>query len=155
MKIADGTPDDAPEVAVMVGELLAEIMQATGVEAFRFDPDETVARLREALAQARCLLIVARHDDGAPIGFVTCYECFALYAEGGFGTIAEFYVRPRYRSSGVGQALAAQVKALAVTRGWRRIEVTTPPLPPFERTLAFYQREGFAITGGRKLKLGL
>jgi hypothetical protein len=25
-------------------------------------------------------------------------------------------------------------------------------LPAFERTLTFYEREGFAITGGRKLK---
>jgi hypothetical protein len=33
--------------------------------------------------------------------------------------------------------------------------VTTPPLPPFEKTLAFYEREGFAIAGGRKLKVAL
>jgi hypothetical protein len=38
-------------------------------------------------------------------------------------------------------------------RGWKRLEVTTPPLPQFEKTLAFYEREGFAITGGRKLKV--
>jgi hypothetical protein len=30
--------------------------------------------------------------------------------------------------------------------------VTTPPLPQFDRTLAFYAKQGFAITGGRKLK---
>ncbi|TDN57337.1 hypothetical protein C8D83_1161, partial [Halothiobacillus neapolitanus] len=29
--------DDAQEVAVMVGELLAEIMNAIGVQAFNFD----------------------------------------------------------------------------------------------------------------------
>jgi len=38
------------------------------------------------------------------------------------------------------------------TRGWKRREVTTPPLPEFDRTLAFYPREGFAVTGGRTLK---
>lgn len=26
------------------------------------------------------------------------------------------------------------------------------PLPEFARTLAFYKREGFSVTGGRKLK---
>jgi hypothetical protein len=28
-------------------------------------------------------------------------------------------------------------------------------LPQFDRTLAFYEREGFAISGGRKLKVSL
>ena len=35
------------------------------------------------------------------------------------------------------------------------LEVTTPPLPQFDKTLAFYEREAFAITGGRKLKVVL
>jgi len=43
-------------------------------------------------------------------------------------------------------------RAFGASKGWTRLEVTTPPLPAFERTLAFYEREGFAITGGRKLK---
>ncbi len=29
---------------------------------------------------------------------------------------------------------------------------TTPLLPQFDKTLAFYVREGFSVTGGRKLK---
>lgn len=29
----------------------------------------------------------------------------------------------------------------------------TSTLPQFNKTLAFYQREGFAVTGGRKLKI--
>ena len=56
---------------------------------------------------------------------------------------------------GVGAALLAQARRLGQLRGWRRLEVTTPPLPEFDRTLAFYQREGFSISGGRKLKLAL
>lgn len=49
----------------------------------------------------------------------------------------------------------AEARALATTRDWRRLEVTTPPLPEFDRTLAFYEREGFSITGARKLKAAL
>jgi hypothetical protein len=48
-----------------------------------------------------------------------------------------------------------QARRLGQSRGWRRLEVTTPPLPQFDRTLAFYQRQGFSISGGRKLKLEL
>jgi hypothetical protein len=33
------------------------------------------------------------------------------------------------------------------------LEVTTPPLPQFDIALAFYERESFEITGGRKLKV--
>jgi hypothetical protein len=48
--------------------------------------------------------------------------------------------------------LAQTVKDFGNDRGWKRLEVTTPPLPQFDATLAFYEREGFEISGGRKLK---
>jgi hypothetical protein len=48
-----------------------------------------------------------------------------------------------------------EARRLGQSRGWRRLEVTTPSLPQFDRTMAFYQREGFTISGGRKLKLEL
>ena len=86
------------------------------------------------------------------IGFVTVYEGYALYAEGAFGTMAELYVRPMYRSRGIGKMLIQSVKEFGNERGWKRLEVTTPPLPEFDATLAFYERERFEISGGRKLK---
>jgi hypothetical protein len=46
-----------------------------------------------------------------------------------------------------------QAKRFGSSRGWKRLEVTTPPLPQFDKTLSFYEREEFAITGGRKLKV--
>ncbi|WP_409409546.1 GNAT family N-acetyltransferase [Acidithiobacillus ferriphilus] len=79
----------------------------------------------------------------------------ALYAEGAFGTIPELYVRPEYRTNGLGLRLVSQAKFFGASRGWTRLEVTTPPLPQFDRTLAFYEREGFAISGGSKLKVSL
>ena len=42
--------------------------------------------------------------------------------------------------------------SFAFEKGWSRIEVTTPPLPEFGRTLRFYEANGFSVTGGRKLK---
>jgi GNAT superfamily N-acetyltransferase len=81
------------------------------------------------------------------------YESYALYAEGIYGTIPELYVRPAYRSLGIGRRLVAGAKDYGAERGWTRIEVTTPPLPQFDRTLAFYERQGFAVSGGRKLRV--
>ena len=100
-------------------------------------------------------VFIARDDSLRGIGFVALIESQALYAEGVFGTIPEFYVRPEYRSINVGRQLMSQAKSFAESRGWKRLEVTTPPLPQFDKTLAFYQREGFTISGGRKLKTEL
>lgn len=149
------TADDAQEVAVMVGELLAEIMNAIGVQAFNFDLDETTARLKDFLNQEKYFVFVVHNRSLEPAGFIALYESYALYAEGAFGTIPELYVRPAYRANGLGLHLVSHAKSFGVERGWTRLEVTTPPLPQFDRTLAFYEREGFAISGGRKLKVAL
>lgn len=146
---------DAREVAVMVGELLAEIMNAIGVQAFNFDLVETTARLEDFLDREKYFVFVARTGSGKPVGFIALYESYALYAEGAFGTIPELYVRPEYRANELGMRLVAKAKSFGSSRGWTRLEVTTPPLPRFDRTLAFYEREGFAISGGRKLKVSL
>lgn len=102
-----------------------------------------------------CYSVLLACDGDVPIGFLALYQSYALYTEGIYGTIPEFYVRPAHRSKGVGAALLEQARRLGQSRGWRRLEVTTPPLPQFDRTLAFYQRQGFSISGGRKLKLEL
>lgn len=146
---------DAPEVAAMVGELLAEIMNAIGSAAFNFDLAATTSRLTDFLAREKYFVFIARSGSGGAAGFIALYESHALYAEGAFGTIPELYVRPRYRASGLGLRLVSEARAFGASRGWTRLEVTTPPLPQFDRTLAFYEREGFAISGGRKLKVSL
>lgn len=140
----------------MVGELLHEIMTAVDEKAFGFHQDETAARARVWMKDGTYTVLLAR--DGAhsePLGFLAVYESYALYTEGAFGTIPEFFVRPVNRSKGIGAALLTEVKRVGSTKGWRRLEVTTPPLPQFERTLAFYERQGFSISGGRKMKVEL
>ncbi|MBK8182318.1 MAG: GNAT family N-acetyltransferase [Candidatus Competibacteraceae bacterium] len=139
----------------MVGELLEEIMNAIGSPAFRFNFEETVNRLTLFIEQEKYVVFIVRGDEGLPIGFIALYESYALYAGGAFGTIPELYVRAASRSSSVGRALVSEAKQFASLRGWTRLEVTTPPLPQFQRTLNFYEREGFAISGGRKLKVAL
>lgn len=153
LHIEEATVDDSPILAVMVGELLNEIMTATGSHAFNFNLEETTARLKEFIDQGKYFVLIARAGGGGEAGFVAVYECCALYGEGRFGTMPELYVRPSHRSQGVGRRLIAGVKAYAARQGWTRIEVTTPPLPQFDKTLAFYQREGFAVSGGHKLRM--
>ncbi|MES2408088.1 MAG: GNAT family N-acetyltransferase [Pseudomonadota bacterium] len=146
---------DTPAIAEMVGELLDEIMRTTGNRAFHFNLDETTALLKTLLEQGKYYVLVARDEEGTEVGFATLCESFALYAEGAYGTIPELYVRPQQRSRQVGQQLIQAAKAFGQARQWKRLEVTTPQLPQFDRTLAFYEREGFSIAGGRKLKMAL
>ena len=155
MHIRSATPADAVIIAVMVGELLQEIMQAVGEQAFNFDLPATITRLQNFIRDGHYHAFVATDAIGTAAGFLTLYQSYALYAEGSFGTIPELYVRPAYRSHGTGKQLLEAARVFGASKGWTRLEVTTPPLPVFERTLTFYQREGFAITGGRKLKVVL
>lgn len=146
---------DAADIAALAGELLQEIMTAIGSREFNFDLDETVRRLGNFIEREQYVVFVARDGYAGIIGFVALYESHALYAEGSFGTIPELFVRPHFRSRQVGARLLERASAFGRAHGWTRLEVTTPPLPCFDRTLAFYEREGFAVTGGRKLKIRL
>ena len=154
IQIAEAQPEDADSVATLVGQLLHEIMAAMNDKVFDFHHDDTVVRARSWMKDGLYTVLLA-HEGGEPLGFLALYESYALYTEGAYGTIPEFYVRPAHRSKGLGTALLEQARRLGQSRGWRRLEATTSPLPQFDRTLAFYQREGFSISGGRKLKLEL
>ena len=145
------TKEDSNQIVVLVGELLNEIMTRIDIKVFNFDLDATTKRLEDFIEKEKNYIFVAK-DENETIGFITAYEGFALYTEGAFGTIAELYVKPAYRSNGVGKELINKLREFANSKNWTRLEVTTPPLPQFDETLAFYEREGFEISGGRKLK---
>lgn len=149
--IRNAMPSDAPEIAVLVGQLLQEIMAVIGTKAFHSSVADTETCARAWLADGSYTVLLARDGDHL-VGLLALSECRALYAEGRFGIIPELYVCPDRRSQGVGRELVAEAKRVARSKGWARLEVTTPPLPQFNRTLAFYEREGFSVSGGRKMK---
>ena len=156
MRIARAQPADAAMIAELVGELLHEIGTAIGSGAFSFDSADTETRARTWLINGTYTVFVAYSDGGNEVmGFVAVYESYGLYAEGVFGTIPELYVRPAFRSQGVGARLLAEAKQFATSRQWTTLEVTTPPLPQFDRTLAFYERHDFRVSGGRKMRMNL
>lgn len=151
--ITPATEQDAHDLSLLTGALLEEIMEKIGSRVFDFDPMATKTRAAELVGRGVYFAFIARErENGEAVGFLSLYESYALYTEGAFGTIPELYVRPRYRSQGIGELLLQHARAFALSRGWKRLEVTTPPLPQFERTLAFYESNGFEISGGRKLK---
>lgn len=62
--------DDAPEVAAMVGELLAEIAANIVIQAFNFDLAETTSRLTDFLNREKYFAFVARGVNEKPAGFI-------------------------------------------------------------------------------------
>jgi len=151
MEIKLATSQDCHELSIMTGELLQEIMDRINIKVFKFNKDETEQRARDLISANKYFVFVALRDNEY-VGFVSIYESYALYAEGAYGTIPELYVRATHRSLRTGEMLLKAVKEFANTKGWERLEVTTPPLPEFDRTLSFYEKNGFEISGGRKLK---
>lgn len=145
------TAAEAATVAEMAIALTEEINQRTGVMHFNANLSETM-QLFARLVDSKVYTALIAVDNFNPIGFAGICESYALYAEGLFGIIQEFYVVPAARSAGVGAALIEAATAQARSRGWRRLELCTPPLPEFQRSLKFYERQGFEITGGRKMK---
>jgi len=151
IEIIKATKDDSFDLSVMTGELLYEIMDKIDVKAFNFNQEETKKRAEDLISINLYFVFIAKAKDES-IGFISMYESYALYAEGAYGTIPELYVRPKYRSSNIGKLLLKKAREFAASKSWKRLEVTTPPLPQFERTLSFYEENRFEISGGRKLK---
>ncbi len=156
VSIKRATAEESHLVTELVIELLTEIMDVTGELHFQVDEATIRAQARTFLASNSYVVLLASNvEDFASLGFVALFEGYALYTEGVFGVVPELYVRPAFRSQGIGAMLLDHAAAYGKSQGWNRLEVTTPPLPHFARTLAFYEKHGFSIAGGKKLKRGI
>ncbi|MBT0962815.1 GNAT family N-acetyltransferase [Denitromonas iodatirespirans] len=151
-RLIDETSTD--EVARLAVCLTNEIIERTGVKHFDVDLPLAMALCDEFVRQGQ-YSVIAAFDGATIVGFGALCECRSLYAEGSFGTIQEFYVLPDYRSRNIGKALLGEIIAFAKRKGWKRLELCTPPVPEFDRTVAFYQANGFEITGGYKMKYAI
>lgn len=142
---------EAEQVAALVGLLLSEISDRAAVPAFGPGLPELTQTLRKMLEHGHYQALLATNGDQL-LGVATVAQSHALYAGGAIGVIQEFYVDPAHRSTGVGSQMLSRIQALADRRGWHALELCTPPLPAFDRTLLFYAAHGFNPSGGRKMR---
>jgi GNAT superfamily N-acetyltransferase len=98
------------------------------------------------------IIRIAKLEDEM-LGFICLVESSSIYAQGRFGIINELYVKPPFRSKGIGKKLMAFAYQWRKFKGWSRLEVSTPEESKWSRTLEFYLKEGFEKTGV-KLKKG-
>ncbi len=146
-------PNEAPLVAEFALRLADEISERTGVASFDRDSQQIIDLCRDFMERGFYTAFFAL--DGAtqkPIAAANLCESHALYAQGSFGIIQEFFVEPAFRSQDVGAALLGAIHDFARERGWTRVELCTPPLPEFSRTLGFYEKNGFKVSSGRKMR---
>jgi GNAT superfamily N-acetyltransferase len=144
------TVDDAPTVSALAQRLLTELGGFP-----RGDPEALVSFCRQLLASEQYTAFLAVDDaTGTSLGLLTLNECSALYVAGRLGWIQELYVAPEARSKGVGWQLIAVAIAYGQKRGWQRLEVNTPEVQAWPRTVAFSRRAGF-LGGSSHLRLPL
>ena len=151
ISVIQADPAQIPAVLRLVGRLLVELADDPA-EFAGWDASQVEPILRESGDRFAAFLAVGH--DGEPVGVATLTEAVAAYAQGRYGIISELYVAPDYRSRGVGKLLLDAVAAFGRRRGWRRVDVTAPPEARWERTVEFYQQNGFVFTGP-KLRLDL
>ncbi|MBB3061017.1 GNAT family N-acetyltransferase [Microbulbifer rhizosphaerae] len=151
MEIAVVEKSDAAEIAKLAVCLTSEIMERTGVTHFDIDEARATELCRNYLRDGQ-YQVVAASDRDRMVGFAALCESYSLYAEGSFGIVQEFYVVPEYRSRNIGSRLIDRMVDLARAKGWKRLELCTPPVPAFDRAVAFYRANGFEVTGGYKMK---
>ena len=142
--IRTATEADAPEVVRMVIKLLSELRG----EAWAGDEQSLVEKTREFIRNGDCIAFLIEADN-KNIGVLTISVTVAIRTEGEHGIIQELYIEPEYRSGGIGQQLLNRAIALAKEKGWPRLEVGAPQLPEWERTLRFYEKNGFVQIGPR------
>lgn len=142
------------EIAKLAVCLTNEIIERTGTKHFNVDIPLAIELCANYVSNG-IYQVMAAFDGDNVVGFGAICESHSLYAEGKFGIIQEFYVLPEYRSKDVGKSLLQEIIKLANENSWKRLELCTPPIPEFERTVDFYSSNGFEITGGYKMKLAI
>lgn len=149
MKIRRAVLSDSSTVANLVLALMDELCrpEPSGYTA------DGLSEVAKTLLASQELTAILAEQDGEAAGVLVLNGCASLYA-GRFGEITEMYMKPQFRSSGVGEALIAAAAETGRERGWSRLEVGTPEQPAWGRTLDFYKRNRFIETGVR-LKLPL
>ncbi len=82
--------------------------------------------------------------DGEPVGFALFYPRFSTWLGRPAMYLEDLYVSPPARGQGVGRRLMARLAAIAIARGWNRIDFQVLDWNPARN---FYHRLGIGHLG--------
>ena len=146
MKVRFASDKDSDSVGTLVFELMTEL---SAPKPLMVSCEEVIQTARKLLGGSTVWALLAETDEGKPAGVLTLNACAAVYAGGHFGEITELFVRPALRRQRVGKQLLDAAIEFGKKRDWTRLEVCAPPVPPWERSVSFYQQNGFLPLGPR------
>lgn len=152
MEIKNAKVEDYQVITELYEDLIKEICEKTSTPLNLPSQDYSSELCRHYLESGIYTVFIAKVEKQI-IGFISLCPSHSLYAGGEFGIIQEFFVRPKYRSNNIGSKLLASVIEFGKKKGWKRIEVATPPVPQFDKSFMFYKNNGFVDGEGRKMKL--
>ena len=99
---------------------------------------------RHGFGAERKFEAILAFSDGAPVGLALFFANFSTWLGCPGMYLEDIYVTEAARGSGVGRRLMARLAAIAVERGWGRIDFAALDWNPARR---FYQRLGIAPLG--------
>ncbi len=143
VEIRAATAADGDTVCRLAFSLLCE------VEPGEYTLDMLRPATEQVLRQADDVFPFLALREGRPVGLIVLNRCTAIFALGEFGEITELYVEPVHRSADVGAALIEKAVAFGKSKRWTVLEVSAPELPKWQRSVDFYHRNGFKVSGPR------
>jgi len=132
--IRAATVEDVPTIHGLICDL-------ADYEHARHDVRATVGHLRAALfGPTPAVFALVAETGGEVVGFALYFLSFSTW-EGVHGIYLEdLYVRPAHRGTGLGKALLTSLAAIAVARGYARVEWSV--LDWNMSSIEFYRRLG-------------
>ena len=146
INISPAQPSDYEMVGKLTWALLYELSPEWTSQ---HSEAEFIATSKALLSTEDCFwAFIAKFEDEI-VATINLNQCAAIYSGGPFGEITEFYIKPDYRSRGIGAALIKAAKNFATEKGWPVLEVGAPPIDSSPRTINFYLENGFSQIGPR------
>src|SRR5580765_3449972 len=144
---------DLPVILRLIKELAEYEKLSHAVEA-------TEETLRESLFRKRAAEVLIGYAGDEPAGYALFFQTFSTFLGVPGMWLEDIFVRPRFRGRGLGRMLLARLAAIAVERGYGRVEWSV--LDWNEPSIDFYKALGatpmddwtmFRLTGESLRKL--
>ncbi len=152
-RIEPATEGDVPLLLELIRRLAEYEKLAHAVAA-------TEATLRDSLFVKRAAEAVIGYADGEPAGFALFFQTFSTFLGVPGMYLEDLFVEPKWRRHGIGRALLAHLAAIAVERGYGRVEWSV--LDWNDLAIGFYEKIGarpmddwtiYRLTGDSLLRL--
>jgi GNAT superfamily N-acetyltransferase len=152
-RLVPATERDLPLILTLIKELAEYEKLAHAVEA-------TEEILRDSLFRKRAAEVVIGYAGDEPAGYALFFQTFSTFLGRPGMWLEDIFVRPRFRGQGLGRMFLARLAAIAVERGYGRVEWSV--LDWNQPSIEFYKRMGatpldewtmFRLTGESLRKL--